>query len=350
MSKLYDFPDLHELGVTGARATRAADFKDFGYYDVVIESSGFGNTPVGKIFRDAGSMTSMVTWNDDKQRFLGFTQAEAVEKLVRRYLDEPSKANPPAEEIVGFHCTSEQNAESILKNGFEFMPYDTDTFVQMFSECMDMLGISGDEREKLEELYAKKPNKAAELVQEAWYKVFGGGCVIWISYGEPAREFGEACLSVRLPKTARLLTKDWTYGEAFWVPTKKIAASRFKRVENNPRTVPLSKVLAHLKKTDGTGDPDFLKSLANEVSGYKDWVLVALDPKRIENYVAGDDKTIEYYAELGVESMPPIVVVPSDSGKYDYEIVDGGHRAAAAELLGEMVRAYVPAGRNAKNA
>lgn len=157
---------------------------------------------------------------------------ELKAKTILAFVPVKLKRDPPAEEIEGFHCTSLDNAEAILREGFKGVPYFPEFYDEHFSECINMLKIAGDERDGLETLYAAKPDKAVELVQDAWLKRFGGGTLIWISAGQPATEFGSACLSVKLPKSARKVTTDWTYGDAYWVPTPKIAAKRFRMIED----------------------------------------------------------------------------------------------------------------------
>jgi hypothetical protein len=93
-----------------------------------------------------------------------------------------------------------------------------------------------------------------------------------------------------------------------------------------------------LRETDGTGDPEWLEHLYAQVKPYKTWALVMLDPGTLDNPCT-DYATAREYAE-GIEDAPPIVVVPDGTGQLT--IIDGGHRALAAALVGAKIRALVP--------
>ena len=100
-----------------------------------------------------------------------------------------------------------------------------------------------------------------------------------------------------------------------------------------------SDVKAVLRETDGTDDPEWLDNLCAQVEPYSVWRLQLLDPSTLDNPCT-DYKTAREYAR-DIESAPPIVVIPDDTGKLT-QIVDGGHRALAAAIAGVKVLALVP--------
>jgi hypothetical protein len=119
-------------------------------------------------------------------------------------------------------------------------------------------------------------------------------------------------------------------------------------IGSNPRkasapneTYTLRHVVDHLKKTDGTGDPEWMRHLIKEVSPYPVWELHSLDPREVKNHCS-DKETAEEYAEV-INELPPAVAIPSsDTGRL--ELVDGGHRFYAASLVGTAFPCYIPAG------
>lgn len=118
------------------------------------------------------------------------------------------------------------------------------------------------------------------------------------------------------------------------------ADRRRRRQQRNPGAIPLEDVIAHLCEYDGTGDEDFLADLEERMAPYPAWALGRIDPKRLNNYCS-DEETCREYAEMGMSSSPAIIVVPADEpGRWD--IIDGAHRAWAAEMTGRKVLAYYP--------
>ncbi len=114
-------------------------------------------------------------------------------------------------------------------------------------------------------------------------------------------------------------------------------------VDNPPRVIPLKEIIEHLKDTDGTGDLDWIDQMVEKISKYKRWTFSHIDPAQINNY--GEmDKTVQEYADAWSSSVPPVVLIPVIYKKrlLKYDIVDGGHRTAAAEIVGVPVPAYVP--------
>lgn len=103
----------------------------------------------------------------------------------------------------------------------------------------------------------------------------------------------------------------------------------------------IDEVIKNLNRTDGTGDPEWVEGLVARAAPYYEWELGYLPTKEIENHTSTTDESIEEYAE-DYEKLPAIVVVPSEDRKYKWEILDGGHRAAAAEMVGRPVLAYYP--------
>jgi len=147
-----------------------------------------------------------------------------------------SNPEEPSGKILGYHCTSEKNVDSILKNGFESIPYMVDDgsfFDEHFYSCLGMLSVPEEKKGELEELYSHKRKKATEEMSRLWHDEYGHGAVIWISHSSPATEFGEACLSVSgLPKGSVEIASDGVYGSAYWCPVSPIPAQNFKRHPN----------------------------------------------------------------------------------------------------------------------
>jgi GNAT superfamily N-acetyltransferase len=106
-------------------------------------------------------------------------------------------------------------------------------------------------------------------------------------------------------------------------------------------TYALRHVIDHLKKTDTTGDPEWVKHIVGMASPYPVWELHYLDPSEVDDYCS-DRETAEEYAEV-IDELPPAVAVPS-SGSDRLELVDGGHRFYAAALAEVTFPCYIPAG------
>lgn len=110
--------------------------------------------------------------------------------------------------------------------------------------------------------------------------------------------------------------------------------------------VTLRTVLGLLKRVDGTDDEEWVRGLQAKARAFPAWTSRWLDPRKDLNNDCTDKKTAKEYAKLGMDSAPPIVVIPSSSprsgerGRYD--ILDGAHRALAAEMVGRKVLAFLP--------
>jgi GNAT superfamily N-acetyltransferase len=175
-----------------------------------------------------------------------------------------SNPEEPSEEILGYHCTSEKNVDSILKNGFESIPYMVDDgsfFEEHFYSCLRMLSVPEEKKGELEELHDRKRKKATEEMSRLWHDEYGHGAVIWISHSSPATEFGEACLSVSgLPKGSVEIASDGVYGSAYWCPVSPIPAQNFKRHPNVGSNPPASEGQVDIKGLVSariTVDPDY---------------------------------------------------------------------------------------------
>ena len=112
-------------------------------------------------------------------------------------------------------------------------------------------------------------------------------------------------------------------------------------IRRNPGSVTLAKVIDNLKETDMTGDPEWIKDMINKIRRFKVWNLGVVDLQDIENYCSDD---VSDLASEWSEAVPPIVLVPTKgNGEKKWDIVDGSHRAAAAESLGKKkITAYYP--------
>lgn len=93
-----------------------------------------------------------------------------------------------------------------------------------------------------------------------------------------------------------------------------------------------------LRQEDGTGDPDWVEGLVSRASVYPAWSLRRLPTHQL-HLDCTDAETARAYS-VGIEGAPPIVAIPGSRGKY--EILDGGHRALAADMVRKPVLAYVP--------
>ena len=102
--------------------------------------------------------------------------------------------------------------------------------------------------------------------------------------------------------------------------------------------VPLAVVVGLLRREDGTGDPDWVEGLVAQASVYPRWSLVQLPTRQIYLDCTDEETAREY--SVGIEHAPPIVALPGRNGKYD--VLDGGHRALAADMVNKPVWAYVP--------
>lgn len=107
------------------------------------------------------------------------------------------------------------------------------------------------------------------------------------------------------------------------------------------KTYTLQQVISHLKKTDGTGDPEWMEYIIRMASPYPVWELHYLDPSEVKNYCS-DQETTEEYAEV-IDQLPPAVAIPS-LGSETFELIDGGHRFCAAALAGCTFPCYIPTG------
>ena len=106
-------------------------------------------------------------------------------------------------------------------------------------------------------------------------------------------------------------------------------------------------VIAHLRHVDGTGDEDFLDTLAETVRAYSRWELKHLPIGRFDSGHTRNEDIIDEYADLPSETAPAIVAVPADEpGESRLDVIDGGHRHQAAEQRGDRtILAYVPVRR-----
>lgn len=104
--------------------------------------------------------------------------------------------------------------------------------------------------------------------------------------------------------------------------------------------IPLTAIIEHLRETDATGDPEWVAELIERVKPFRRWQLVEMDPRELYNECS-DTKTVEAY-RTDMDNLPPIVVVPTTQKPYKYEILDGAHRAAAAEAANRCILVYRP--------
>ncbi len=116
------------------------------------------------------------------------------------------------------------------------------------------------------------------------------------------------------------------------------------KTNNPPKSdaATLEDVIENIQEHEGTGDKEWTARLIEEASAFSRWCLGRVKTKDLNNYCENRE-TCEEYAEMGMENAPPIVIVPSEDGPNKYDILDGAHRAWAAEIAGlKTVLAYYP--------
>ncbi len=117
-------------------------------------------------------------------------------------------------------------------------------------------------------------------------------------------------------------------------------------IRSNPGDgeVRVSEVIDNLRETDQTGDKEWVRGLIKQVKDLKaKWFVGDVKLSEIIHGNTSDENDLLEDYGSGVDDFPPIVLVPSDDAGYRYEAIDGGHRAATAELLGrKTIRAYYP--------
>ena len=105
-------------------------------------------------------------------------------------------------------------------------------------------------------------------------------------------------------------------------------------------------VIRHLHEHDGTGDPEFLAQLEEQIQDQGDlWELGEIPVADICQWCS-DQETAEAYAEEGLDTSPAIILargVGPGTEDYRWTTVDGAHRLTAHDIDGrETIKAFYP--------
>jgi oligoribonuclease (3'-5' exoribonuclease) len=100
-------------------------------------------------------------------------------------------------------------------------------------------------------------------------------------------------------------------------------------------------VIKHLLEHDGSGDEDFLEGLKEQIRAYPEWEMTQVNPKTLDIGACSPNwEVVKEYQEQGPEEAPAIIAVPQEGGKPS--ILDGCHRACAAEKAKQKIWVYMP--------
>jgi hypothetical protein len=103
-------------------------------------------------------------------------------------------------------------------------------------------------------------------------------------------------------------------------------------------------VVEHLRSFDGSGDLDFLDALSKKIGKHKKWTLRSTNLGELDLGDSRSSEVVEEYAMMASGGSPfPAIIVGERNERGLRDVLDGGHRAQAADFLGrKTICAFVP--------